>query len=138
MIFFVEFPLQDKEETYRELEKELRRVHKLAEDSAVYDSLLHAFITQLKNVNTSSGAHAVMLKLKASSAADRRRGRIIKVQPTSLARRRPGLPRGSKRVPAGRPVSVQARKTKRGHKLSLSIQQNVPGAKAIRTAFIQQ
>ncbi|XP_077521465.1 uncharacterized protein LOC144132731 [Amblyomma americanum] len=122
---------EDMEEKYCALEKELRRVHKLAEDSAVYPKLLDAVAAQLKNVTTSSGAHALLLKLKASSAADRRRGQIIRVQPTSLARRRPGLPRGSKRVPAGRPLTAgQARKIKRGHKLGSSIQENVPGAKS--------
>ncbi|XP_077522947.1 uncharacterized protein LOC144133658 [Amblyomma americanum] len=43
---------EDMEEKYCALEKELRRVHKLAEDSAVYPKLLDAVTAQLKNVTT--------------------------------------------------------------------------------------
>ncbi|KAL3188999.1 hypothetical protein MRX96_003145 [Rhipicephalus microplus] len=56
----------------------------------------------------------------------------IRVQPTSTARRRPGLLQGgSKRVPTGRPaVEPAANKAKkRPHSLSHNIEKNVPGAR---------
>lgn len=122
--------LQEMEDKYCALEKQLRRIHCLGEGNASYASLLDSVTAQLSTVNTSSAAYALLLRLKASSTIDRRRGRIIKVQPTSLARRRPGLPRGAKRVPAGRPAKAGADpRAKRRHSLSMSISRNVPGAK---------
>lgn len=122
--------LQEMEDKYSALEQQLRRIHRLGEGNAPYTSLLDSVTSELSTVNTSSSAYALLLRLKASARIDRRRGRIIKVQPTSLARRRPGLPRGAKRVPAGRPAKTGAgQKAKRPHSLSLNISRNVPGAK---------
>ncbi|KAL3217349.1 hypothetical protein MRX96_032497 [Rhipicephalus microplus] len=80
--------------------------------------------------NSSDGTE-VMLALKAIAAPRRRRARHIRVQPTSTARRRPGLTRGSKRVPTGRPAVEPAAKRakKRPHFLSHNIEKNVPGAR---------
>lgn len=107
----------------------LQRVHHLVEGSTGYDDLLDGIAANLSNVNTASGAYGLLQKLRASMALDRRHGQKIKVQPTSLARRRPGLRRGSKRTPAGRPTKAGARKAKRSHNLSESVRNNVAGAK---------
>ncbi|KAK8762632.1 hypothetical protein V5799_026102 [Amblyomma americanum] len=121
---------EDLEEKYRTLEQHLRRLHRLAEGNSSYAALLDTVNAQLGSVNTSSGAYGVMLTVKAATKPDRRRGQKIKVQPTSLARRRPGLARGSGRVPAGRPPQSGAvRSLKRKHALSCNVRDNVPSAK---------
>ncbi|KAL3199667.1 hypothetical protein MRX96_001418 [Rhipicephalus microplus] len=87
---------------------------------------------QLQRVlENSSDGTGLMLALKATAAARRRRARHISVQPTSTARRRPRLTRGSKSVPTGRPaVEPAAKRAKeRPHFLSHNIEKNVPGAR---------
>jgi len=59
-----------------------------------------------------------------------RQGGAIKVQPTAVARRRPGVTRGCKRVPAGRPPAEPKRPHKRDRVLAASICRNVPHAKS--------
>jgi len=59
-----------------------------------------------------------------------RKGGSIKVQPTSIARRRFGNTRGCKRVAAGRPSSGIKRPTKRPRLLAANIDDNVPHAKS--------
>lgn len=60
-----------------------------------------------------------------------RTGAAIRVQPTSLSRRRPNVTRGSKRVASGRPPSGSTvREAKRRRCLSLNIRANVPNAKS--------
>jgi len=59
-----------------------------------------------------------------------RAGAAIRVQPTSLARRRPGVTRGSKRLPCGRPPAGCGPKRKRARCLAENIAANVPNAKS--------
>lgn len=114
-----------------EFQNELRRIASLRTRSPSGDNLLAAVISQLKKVKSSSGADALLLTIKLAGSVDRRRGKKIKVQPTSLARRRPGLPRGSARMPAGRPRKTgEQQKSKRCHKLSKNVRDNVPTAKS--------
>lgn len=121
--------MQDLEPKYRALEEELRRLHRLSEGDASYPALLDATVGELRKITTSSAGRTALLALKTACMASRRRGRKIKVQPTSLARRRPGLTRGAGRIAPGRPTNGKIRKAKRVHMLSHSIQLNVPGAK---------
>ena len=59
-----------------------------------------------------------------------RQGGAIKVQPTAVARRRPGVTRGCKRVPAGRPPAEPKRPHKRARVLAANICRNMPHAKS--------
>ncbi|KAH7986422.1 hypothetical protein HPB49_025970 [Dermacentor silvarum] len=121
----------DPEEMYSALEKALRKMHKLAEGNAAYTVLLRSFTDGIGKVSSSSGAYSMLLRLNAAARAERRHGKKIRVQPTALARRRPGVTRKSTRIPPGRPAKAgNARKSKRGHKLSDSVRANVPAAKS--------
>ncbi|KAH9367268.1 hypothetical protein HPB48_013609 [Haemaphysalis longicornis] len=118
-----------RQKKYDAVMRQLQRVLRLGEGSASYDALLDGVAADLSKVNTASGAYGLLQRLRASMALDRRHGQKIKVQPTSLTRRRPGVHRGSGRTPAGRPTKAGTRKAKRSHNLSKSIRNNVAGAK---------
>lgn len=109
----------------------MRRLHAMSEHNPGYLEVLRGLGEELDRVPNGSDATGLMLALKATAAARRRRGRQIKVQPTSLARRRPGLTRGSKRVPAGRPPAqpTAKRPRKRPHSLQRNVLDNVPSAR---------
>ncbi|KAH7985901.1 hypothetical protein HPB52_025317 [Rhipicephalus sanguineus] len=96
-----------------------------------YLEILKGLGEELARVQNSTDGTALMLALKATAAARRRRARQIRVQPTSIARRRPRLTRGSKRMPARRPVVEPAanRPKKRPQSLKLNVEQNVPSAR---------
>ncbi|KAL3192429.1 hypothetical protein MRX96_059070 [Rhipicephalus microplus] len=71
------------------------------------------------------------LEQKAAFASARRRGRLIKVQSTGIAKCRPGVARGSGRVREGRPSKRPGcKKTKRPHALHLSVKSDVAHAKS--------
>lgn len=59
-----------------------------------------------------------------------RAGATIHVQPTSLSRRRPGITRGSKKLPCGRPPAGCGPKRKRRRCLAENVAANVPNAKS--------
>ncbi|XP_049272766.1 uncharacterized protein LOC119395901 [Rhipicephalus sanguineus] len=132
----VPLPLQslaaeEREEMQEEFLNELRCIASVRTSSPSSDKLLAAAISQLRKIKTSSRADALLLAIKLAYAVDRRLGRQIKVQPTSLARRRPGLPRGSARMPAGHPQKAAGQQTAICcHKLSKNMQGNVPAAKS--------
>ncbi|KAM7310804.1 hypothetical protein ISCGN_007712 [Ixodes scapularis] len=119
-----------REQVYQRLESSLRRLHALNEDSTTYLKVLQRLGDELDRVPNDNDATGLMLSLKATAAGRRRRGRQIRVQPTSLTRRRPGLTRGLKRMPAACPLSDQPAKRprKRPHSLQRNVQDNVPSA----------
>lgn len=123
--------LQAREDAYQSLESQLRRLHAMSEHNPAYLEILQGLGQELGRVSNGSDATALMLAFRATAAARRRRGRQIRVQPTSLARRRPGLTRGSKRVPAGRPPAQPAAKRprKRPHSVQRNVSDNVPSAR---------
>ncbi|XP_042147846.1 uncharacterized protein LOC120841334 [Ixodes scapularis] len=122
---------QAREEVYRRLKSRMRRLHAMNEENPAYIELLDALGDRMDRVTNGNDAYGFMLTLKAAAGVRQRRGRRIRVQPTSLARRRPGLTRGSKRVPAGRPSGQPSAKRprKRAHSLQMSISHNVPSAR---------
>ncbi|KAM7311132.1 uncharacterized protein ISCGN_008039 [Ixodes scapularis] len=122
---------QAREEVYRRLESRMRRLHAMNEENPAYIELLDALGDRMDRITIGNDAYGFMLTLKAAAGVRQRRGRRIRVQPTSLARRRPGLTRGSKRVPAGRPSGQPSAKRprKRAHSLQMSIRDNVPSAR---------
>ncbi|EEC05081.1 hypothetical protein IscW_ISCW005118 [Ixodes scapularis] len=74
---------------------------------------------------------ACIIATKAVYGGGNRRGGTIKVQPTAIARRRPGITRGNKRVPAGRPSKgLPAKRAKKEHSFSTNMKKDVPNAKS--------
>jgi len=57
-------------------------------------------------------------------------GATIRVQPTSISRRREGVTKGSKRLPSGRPAKCEKAKQKRSRNLGKNITLNQPNAKS--------
>jgi len=90
----------------RTLRKRLRRVHSVGQ----WESFLHTV------------GSAVPLARHHHAA--------IRVQPTAVVRRRPGVTRGSKRLPAGRPAKSDKRvPPKRRRSLQCNVSANQPNAK---------
>lgn len=118
------------------------------EDSVCYDT----YIQLLRDKFTAYGADATcqfavqtaISKLQSVSSPSAlasylhntgyrrfRTGAAIRVQPTAVSRRKPGVTRGSKRLAAGRPLGTSsARRAKRRRCLAHSILNNVPNAKS--------
>jgi len=113
---------------------------------ALVDKLKHE-ITRMQGLVTQNTASAVevLLPLLQSIKTEQdliaavylcrpvlrtRKVGAIKVQPTTIARRRPGVTRGCKRVPAGRPPAELQRPRKRPRVLAANIHRNVPHAKS--------
>jgi hypothetical protein len=88
----------------------------------------------MAKIKTESNLIDAIVKFTAAVSSSQRRGGKIKVQPTSVSRRREGVSRGSRRIAAGRPPShaatAAARIAKRSHKLSRNITANVAHAKS--------
>ncbi|XP_049522287.1 uncharacterized protein LOC119449196 [Dermacentor silvarum] len=95
-----------------------QHAHGLGESIPEYAAVVKSITEDLLKLNTSSAVFEYMLRQKAIGRA-MRHGKKIQVQPTSLARRRPGRPRTAGKI----------RKTKHGHVLSQSVRDDVPGAK---------
>ncbi|KAL3236778.1 hypothetical protein MRX96_022189 [Rhipicephalus microplus] len=122
---------QAQEHAYEFLEVHLQRVHSMNAHNPAHLDIVKGLAEELARVQNSSDGTGLMLAFKATAAARRCRARHIRVQPTSTARRRPGLTKGSKRVPIGRPAVEPAAKRakKRPQSLSHSMEKNVPGAR---------
>lgn len=88
------------------------------------------FSTRIKNITTRSAWDSFLNSVGCSISLRRSRG-AIKVQPTAIARRRPNVTRGSKRIPSGRPPLGEKRTNqKRKRNLSLNVERNVANAKS--------
>lgn len=123
--------MQAKEHAYSTLQAGFQHIHQANGNNPAYLQVVQAIGEQLQQVQNASEGMSLMLAFKALVTARRRQARHIRVQPTSIARRRPGLTRGSKRVPAGRPASEPSSKRlkKRPHSLQQNIRDNVPSAR---------
>jgi len=94
-------------------------------------SILKKIGNRLSHVkNTSQFANLMCSLSSASSNINRRRGQI-KVQPTSISRRKTGVTRGSCKINAGRRPSSQGKNIikKRPHNLKYNVAQNQMNAK---------
>lgn len=122
---------EDAAELLKKIQEEQWRHHSLAAGNPYYTTALQNVLEEMRKIQKEPQVIASYLAMKAACTSARRRGRAIKVQPTSIARRRPGVSRGAGRVPAGRPAKSSAsNKTKRPHTLQLSIKDGVPHAKS--------
>lgn len=119
---------KDAAELLKQIQEEQWRQYSLAVGNPYYLTALQKVLGEMKKIQREPQVIASYLAMKAACTSARRRGRTIKVHPTSIARRCPGVNRGSGRVPAGRPA--KSMKTKRPHALHLSIKDGVPQAKA--------
>lgn len=114
-----------------QIQEQLWRHHAIAVENPAYLGQLQHILSGMQKIHREPEVMACVIATKAVYAGGRRRGRIIKVHPTALARRRPGTTRGNKRVPAGRPSKgLPDKRAKREHSLSLSIKRGVPSAKS--------
>jgi len=123
------------------------------EDDLCSNPLVDEYCTLLKDlysrygeaIECQRGLQKAVCRLKSISSASSfasflhnpgfarryRSGAAIRVQPTALSRRRPGVTRGSKRSASGRPPSgTGGARPKRRRCLALNIRANVPNAKS--------
>ena len=94
------------------------------------EQIIDKCLLKLKNVRTRNNWDTFLSSCGSHIAIRRRHGSSIRVQPTAIARRNPGVTRGSKRMPAGRPASNEVIKRKRRkHNLASNVNNNEPHAK---------
>jgi len=89
---------------------------------------LTALLPYLQSIRSQDDMITAAYQCRTAMCA--KKGGIIRVQPMSIARRRLGVTRGSKRVAAGRPASGSKPPLKRPRLLAANIEQNVPHAKS--------
>ncbi|CAN7940667.1 unnamed protein product, partial [Ixodes pacificus] len=95
------------------------------------DSRLRQILTGMRKLQREPEMMACIIATKAVYAGGKRRGGTIKVQPTAIARRHPGISRGNKRVPAGCPSKgLPAKRAKKEHSFSTNMKKDVPNAKS--------
>ncbi|KAH7948386.1 hypothetical protein HPB52_021093 [Rhipicephalus sanguineus] len=123
--------IEDADNNLEALFEQLRQIHAEEKGNAAYRRHLLSGTKRLRRLQEQKRGVGAMMAMDAALGLELRRGRYIKVQPTAISRRRPGLTRGSKRVAAGRPPSGPSpkRAKKRRHSLQHSVSQNIPHAK---------
>ena len=89
-------------------------------------------LTRLGNIHTGTQWQTFLHSCGSAVALRYHHRAAIRVQPTSVARRRHGITRGSKRLPSGRPpLSDRLRhKAKRPRNLNYNVAKNQPNAKS--------
>lgn len=109
----------------------VRRLQQLHSQFGADDASAAAFLNRLRRID-SQDEWDRFLRFGARGATRFRGGSSIRVQPTSVARRRPGVTRGSKRLPVGRPPLCEGRRKrpKLTHALNTNIAYNRPNAKS--------
>ena len=108
------------------LKNEMTRMQSLV--TANTASAVEVFIPLLQAIKTEQQLIDAIYLCRPTLHA--RKGGTIKVLPTAVARRRPGVTRGCKRVPSGRPPAEVKRLHKRPRALAANIARNVPHAKS--------
>ena len=92
---------------------------------------LRTMMKRLRRVNSSMQWESFLHTIGAAIPLAHRHHAAIRVQPTALSRRRPGVTRGSRRLPSGRPATTDKRGLpKRQRNLQLSVAANHPNAKS--------
>ncbi|XP_077548927.1 uncharacterized protein LOC144162321 [Haemaphysalis longicornis] len=122
---------KDADDNLEALIAEMRKIHEAEWHKDSYRKHLTSASMRLQRLCKQQRGVGAIMAMNSALGLELRRGRTIKVQPTALSRRRPGLTKGSKRVPAGRPPNNAALKAarKRPHVLCRSVGANVPHAK---------
>ncbi|MEZ4977667.1 MAG: hypothetical protein R2772_00020 [Chitinophagales bacterium] len=92
---------------------------------------IDAAIRRVEKITNLSQLNSMFHSCGATTATSGRFSyRSIRVQPTALSRRRPGMTRGSSCLPSGRPALSAVRKAKRPRHLGFNISLNRPNAKS--------
>ncbi|KAL1436293.1 hypothetical protein MTO96_049806 [Rhipicephalus appendiculatus] len=92
---------KDADNNLEALFEQLRQIHAEEKGNAAYRRHLLSGTKRLRRLQEQKRGVGAMMAMDAALGLELRRGRYIKVQPTAISRRRPGLTRGSKRVAAG-------------------------------------
>jgi hypothetical protein len=109
----------------------LNRLQALSGNNSVIEAALKKINCSLGRVVNEPQAVDILLSIKNAVCGGIKTGGKIKVQPTSIARRRPSATRGSKRIAEGRPAAnTPASRPKRPRILAQNINNNVPHAKS--------
>lgn len=94
-------------------------------------AVLQKCIDRLKKVKSSRTWESFLSTAGNNISLRHRTRATIRVQPTTISRRKPGITRGSKRLPVGRPLnSDKQKKFKRKRNLGENVRLNVPNAKS--------
>ncbi|KAF4520715.1 hypothetical protein B566_EDAN004834 [Ephemera danica] len=119
------------EDHWPQFMKNLNHLHQLAGDSSMFQSTLQKINCSLKRIQNEPQALNILLCVKNAICGGIKTGGKIKVQPTSIARRRSCATRGSKRIAEGRPPNGSASsRPKRPRILSQNVRDNVAHAKS--------
>ncbi|KAF0713108.1 SWIM-type domain-containing protein [Aphis craccivora] len=96
-----------------------------------YDSLLK-FKSRLEKIKSEGQFNTFLATAGSKSTLLRQRdGAAIRVQPTTISRRKPGMTRGSKRLPSGRPASTDHNhQKKKPRNVFKNVTDCVPNAKS--------
>eukprot|EP00102_Acyrthosiphon_pisum_P019550 XP_016656760.1 PREDICTED: uncharacterized protein LOC107882642 [Acyrthosiphon pisum] len=96
-----------------------------------YDSLLK-FKSRLEKIKSEGQFNTFLATAGSKSTLLRQRdGAAIRVQPTTISQRKPGMTRGSKRLPSGRPASTDhSHQKKKPRNLFKNVSDCVPNAKS--------
>lgn len=108
-----------------------RVLHLLGDDESLHTNAFISINRKLSKIDTKQEALQFIYSLKTSVQKVKKGGKI-KVQPSSVSRRRTGITRGSRRVPSGRPpnrTSIRKTQVKRQRILKQNIAANLPHAK---------
>lgn len=109
-----------------EAHKEVMRLKSLVDDDVAI--ALRAVLPCLKNISNKAQLISALYQCRSSLRV--RKGGSIRVQPTSIARRRSGVTRGCKRIAAGRPLGARKRAAKKPRCLAANVQHNTAHAKS--------
>lgn len=87
-------------------------------------------LQRLKSIKTRTSWESFLCTAGSSLSIRHRSNMNIKVQPTSISRRKVGITRGCKRLPIGRPPEHEPKSKKRKRKLAANVAKNQPNAKS--------
>ncbi|KAL5246125.1 hypothetical protein ACI65C_013533 [Semiaphis heraclei] len=118
-------------EYYAEQIQELFKSNLEKYTSSTSVSILSKCLNRLKKVKSAASWESFLSTAGSNISLRHRTRATIRVQPTAINRRKPGITRGSKRLPLGRPMNTDInRKKKRKRNLGENVQKNVPNAKS--------
>jgi hypothetical protein len=116
---------EEKGKIIEEFMGEWKRLNSISHEEDSYFKFVSRATQNMKRIKSGASATTAVLKVAhAFRQHSSRRGKIP-VQPTSIQRRREGVTKGSKRLPAGRPCKGMVSNAKRRHILAKSVQNNV-------------
>ncbi|KAL1489977.1 hypothetical protein ABEB36_013899 [Hypothenemus hampei] len=118
---------------YSDIGEKTYRADLLCENNIKFGTTAQSFkrfVTRLNLVKTRNAWENFLNTAGSCSPMKFKKKSVICVQPTSIARRRPGIVRGCKRAPIGRPAQCEPlrKRPKRRHNLAENVRANHPNA----------